>query len=72
MLRSGERPVREMHARGGLDGGQEIGPQAHRLDDRRHDADRAQRLGFGVNLGQRPFGVRLVDIRATRPTSIER
>src|ERR1700680_3118169 len=47
-----------MHARGGLDGGEEIRPQAHGLEDLGHDPDRALRLGRRVELGQRPFGLR--------------
>ena len=61
VLSAGERPVREMQAGGGLDRGQEIGSQAHRLEDRRHDANRALRLGRRVKLGQRTRGVRFVD-----------
>ncbi len=61
MLRPVERPVREMHPRGGVDGGQEIGPQAHGLEDRGNGAARALRLGIRVQLGQRALGLRLLD-----------
>jgi putative acetyltransferase len=61
VLRSRERAVSEMHPRRGLDGGQEIGPQAHGLEDGGDGAARALRLGSRVQRGQRAFGVRLLD-----------
>jgi len=61
VLGAGERPVGEVHARSGLDGGQEIGPQAHRLQDWRHDPERALRLRRGVEVGQGALGIRLPD-----------
>src|SRR5260370_35184898 len=64
VLRSGESPIGEMHARGGLDGGQEIRPQAHRLEYLRHDADRALLLGGRTQLGKVPFDLRRWDTLA--------
>jgi hypothetical protein len=59
VLRAGQRTVREMYTRGGVDGGQEIWPQAHGLEDGRHDAERALRPGRRVLLGQMALCVRL-------------
>src|SRR6266849_3259428 len=57
VLRPAESAIAVVHARGSLYGGQEIRPQAHRLEDLGHDADRALRLGGGVELGKRPLGL---------------
>ena len=56
-----QRAVGEVHARGGLDGGQEIRPEAHRLEDLGDDADRALCLGGGVKVGQLSSGFGLLD-----------
>ena len=61
MLGAREGAIAEVHPRGGLDGGQKIRSQAHRLQDRRHDADRAHCLGLRIHLGQWACRVGLLD-----------
>src|SRR5260370_26322841 len=50
-----------MHARRGIDRGEEIRPQAHRAQNLWHNAGYTPRLARRVKLGQRALSLRLFD-----------